>query len=50
MWSRFGEPTTSVGKTPLKMGMLTCHALTHIANVISGDPLELKIFQSINAV
>eukprot|EP00026_Physarum_polycephalum_P000939 Phypoly_transcript_00940.p1 GENE.Phypoly_transcript_00940~~Phypoly_transcript_00940.p1 ORF type:complete len:1154 (+),score=157.66 Phypoly_transcript_00940:517-3462(+) len=43
------EATEVQDGTPLKMGLIACHALTHIAGTISGDTLELKIFQSTHA-
>ena len=34
----------------LKYAMGTCHSLTRIDGVLSGDPLELKMFESLKWV
>lgn len=41
------SPTSSTCAIPdpplLMIGMATCHSLTIIDNVLSGDPLDLKV-------
>uniref|UniRef100_A0A183AJS1 Cation_ATPase_C domain-containing protein n=1 Tax=Echinostoma caproni TaxID=27848 RepID=A0A183AJS1_9TREM len=47
----FGEPLHEPAKLdrgPLLECMATCHSLTRIEGVLSGDPLDLKMFQSTN--
>lgn len=50
----FGEvtkdPTVIDPTDSLVVAMATCHSLTRIAGKLSGDPLDLSIFNSINWV
>ncbi|TPP56644.1 Cation-transporting ATPase, partial [Fasciola gigantica] len=46
---RFADPhfdPSELPRGPLLESMATCHSLTLIENVLSGDPLDLKMFQS----
>ena len=50
---RFQEPVTNINLLPrgtFMTGMATCHSLTIIEGVLSGDPLELIMFHSIGWV
>lgn len=40
------RPCTLLPKEPLLAAMVTCHSLTMISGRLSGDPLDLKMFQS----
>lgn len=45
----FGEPLSDISlleNGPLLYGMTACHSLTVIDNVVSGDPLDVKMFES----
>jgi cation-transporting ATPase 13A3/4/5 len=46
-------PETTIERSFLSNAMLillaSCHCLTHVKNVLSGDPLELKVFEFSNA-
>lgn len=45
----FEEPQpepAELSRGPLLECMATCHSLTRIGGVLSGDPLDLKMFQS----
>jgi P-type E1-E2 ATPase len=52
--NKFGELLTDPSQLPLSSpflyGMATCHSLTHINEELTGDPLDLKMFQSTNWV
>ena len=41
---------SKVPKGPLQVAMATCHSLTIIDGVLSGDPLELIMFDAIGWV
>lgn len=52
--TKFQEPVTNVAALettkPLVQAMATCHSLTRIDGKLSGDPLDLNMFESINWV
>ena len=35
-----------VGREPMMVAMATCHSLTIIEGELSGDPLDIRMFQS----
>ncbi|XP_012263211.2 polyamine-transporting ATPase 13A3 isoform X1 [Athalia rosae] len=47
--STFQQPVKDISTLPLNetlVGMVTCHSITIINNELSGDPLDLKMFES----
>lgn len=46
----FGEPVHNVStlsaKSPLMQALASCHSLTSIDNHLTGDPLDLKMFEA----
>ena len=44
------QPHANLPMNELKYAMGTCHSLTRIDGVLSGDPLELKMFESLKWV
>lgn len=50
----FHEPVTNVTSldvtSPLMQAMACCHSLTRIDGKLSGDPLDLNMFESTNWV
>jgi hypothetical protein len=54
LYNRFSAPETdpkNIPQTdPLQIGMACCHSLTMIEGEISGDPLDLIMFNSISWV
>jgi len=44
------EPRSLPLDSKMVVGMATCHSLTIIERELSGDPLDLKMFNSINWV
>ena len=44
------EPQNNLPMNELKYAMGTCHSLTRIDGVLCGDPLELKMFESLKWV
>lgn len=47
--NRFSDPVKNLSilqNSPLLIGMTTCHSLTIIDNQLTGDPLDLKMFEA----
>lgn len=46
----FGEPVHNVSTLPVKLpitqALASCHSLTSIDNQLTGDPLDLKMFEA----
>ena len=46
----FEDCSALPASSPLMQGMATCHSLTTIEGSLSGDPLDIKMFQATNWV
>jgi len=44
------DPTQLLPRDPIVVAMATCHSLTLIGGELSGDPLDISMFQSISWV
>ena len=44
------DPTQLLPRDPIVVAMATCHSLTLIGGELSGDPLDVSMFQAINWV
>lgn len=48
--AHFGEALTTINKlsvkSPLVQAMATCHSLTRIGGALTGDPLDLIMFEN----